>query len=179
MTVTFVLGFLAAAVVLQIIRYAVNTWQCSRKARSLGCANPPLLPSKDLFGISTVREILKAGKEQMIPPLIERRYKTLSEQENRLVTTMRFRSLGEKHIHTMDPKNIQAVLATQFKDFELGPPRQQGLRPFLGVGIVSRPIHYILPSSRKDSKYANSVAVYRRWTRMDSFPYYAATTIYP
>lgn len=37
---------------------------------------------------------------------------------------------------TSDPKNIQAILATQFADFDLGPVRHKIMGEVLGDGIV-------------------------------------------
>jgi len=38
---------------------------------------------------------------------------------------------------TVDPKNIQAVLATQFHDFSLGQTRRGNFFPLLGNGIFT------------------------------------------
>ena len=46
---------------------------------------------------------------------------------------------GSPTTFTIDPKNIQAVLATQFKDFGLGDMRNGNFNPLLGHGIVSSP----------------------------------------
>lgn len=45
--------------------------------------------------------------------------------------------LGNWHHVTADPKNIQAILATQFKDFELGPFRRNLFGPVIGNGIFT------------------------------------------
>ncbi|GIC86002.1 cytochrome P450 [Aspergillus udagawae] len=45
--------------------------------------------------------------------------------------------LGTWHHVTADPKNIQAILATQFKDFELGPFRRNMFNPVIGKGIFT------------------------------------------
>jgi cytochrome P450 len=38
---------------------------------------------------------------------------------------------------TIEPKNVQAILATKFKDFDLGHYRNKALRPLLGQGIFA------------------------------------------
>ncbi|KAF9894409.1 hypothetical protein FE257_007912 [Aspergillus nanangensis] len=43
--------------------------------------------------------------------------------------------LGSTAIHTVEPKNIQAMLATQFGDFELGRMRRGVLFQLIGTGI--------------------------------------------
>ncbi|OOQ83230.1 Cytochrome P450 52A13 [Penicillium brasilianum] len=137
MTYTFVLGFAAAAVVLQIIRMVLASWQHSRKARELGCGSLPLFPCKDPIGIDTLKQSLAADKENLLPELSARRVEIVSEQEGRYVTTYVLRNLGRNLVFTIDPKNIQAVLATQFKDFELGEVRRHSMHPLLGTGIFT------------------------------------------
>jgi hypothetical protein len=44
-------------------------------------------------------------------------------------------------------ENVQAVLATQFKDFELGSVRQISMHPLLGTGIVSHMLAFCTCSS--------------------------------
>jgi hypothetical protein len=61
----------------------------------------------------------------------------MSNLENRYVSTFILRNLGRDNLFTADPKNIQALLATQFKDFGLGPARHANLHQLLGTGIVS------------------------------------------
>lgn len=137
MALAFVLSFAAAAVVLQVIRMVFNSWQHSRNAKSLGCGSVPMYPSKDPFGIDNLKQSLVADKAKVVPELAEERVKIISEQEKRYVTTFSIRNLGRTHLFTIDPKNIQALLATQFKDFELGSVRRISLHPLLGTGIVS------------------------------------------
>lgn len=48
---------------------------------------------------------------------------------NRTVYTYETKILGDTVIFTSDPKNIQAMLATQFKDFELGQVRRGSFAP--------------------------------------------------
>ena len=44
---------------------------------------------------------------------------------------------GIPQIATADPRNIQAILATQFSDFEIGALRRLNFAPMLGVGIFT------------------------------------------
>ncbi|KAF4766862.1 hypothetical protein N7455_005527 [Penicillium solitum] len=137
MALSFVLGFAAAALVLQVIRMVFNSWQHSRNAKSLGCGSVPLYPCKDPLGIDNLKQSLAADKAKLVPELAEERVKVISDQESRYVTTFSIRNLGRTHIFTIDPKNIQALLATQFKDFELGSVRRLSLHPLLGTGIFT------------------------------------------
>ena len=137
MAATSFLLVAVAAAVLQIIRMVLASWQHSRKARELGCQSVPLYPTKDPIGIDTLRQTLAADRKKAIPKLAEHRVRTISELENRYVTTFTIRNLGRNIIFTVDPKNVQAVLATKFKDFELGEVRRHSLHPLLGPGVVS------------------------------------------
>ncbi|KAJ5569832.1 uncharacterized protein N7459_009262 [Penicillium hispanicum] len=137
MALTFILGFAAAAAALQIIRMVLGSWQASRQAHKLGCQNVPMYPCKDPFGIDSVKQSLAADRAKLIPELAERRVRIVSEQENRYVTTFTLRNLGRDLIITIDPKNVQTVLATKFKDFELGNIRRSSVHPLLGTGIFT------------------------------------------
>ncbi|KAJ5133517.1 hypothetical protein N7526_004882 [Penicillium atrosanguineum] len=137
MTANFIVGFAAAAVVLQIIRLVFASWQHSRKAKSLGCGRLPSFPSKDPLGIDNLKQTLAADKEGLVPKLTEKRVQIISERENRYVSTYNICNLGRNHVFTIDPKNIQALLATQFKDFELGQVRHASMHPLLGTGIFT------------------------------------------
>lgn len=44
---------------------------------------------------------------------------------------------GSPMTFTIEPKNVQTLLATQFKDFGLGEWRNGNFNPLLGHGIVS------------------------------------------
>ena len=44
---------------------------------------------------------------------------------------------GEHVLHTAEPRNVRAVLATSFKDFELGKIRHHQFGPLLGYGILT------------------------------------------
>lgn len=137
MTLPFVLFLLAAATALRVVWYVVARVQHVRNARKLGCGPIPAYP-RDLLGLNTLKESLAADKVKAVPELAERRVKYLSDREGRYVSTFRMNMLNRDNIVTVDPKNIQAVLATQFKDFELGKQRRNTLHPLLGTGIVCR-----------------------------------------
>lgn len=91
----------------------------------------------DPWGIHNVRMLLKADKEKRLPDYSQERVEHISEREGRLVTTMQNTIAGEDSFFTIEPRNIQAILATQFKDFDFGPRRNGNFRPLLGHGIVS------------------------------------------
>ncbi|KAJ5907443.1 hypothetical protein N7495_000125 [Penicillium taxi] len=137
MSVTLILGFAAATVFVQVVRLVLTSWQRSQKARSLGCASPPHYPGNGIIGYDNFKASIRADKAKTIPNLWEERLRTVSEKENRFVTTLVTRNLGRKHLFTTDPKNIQAVLATQFKDFEMGSVRASNIHHLLGTGVFT------------------------------------------
>ncbi|PLB48130.1 putative cytochrome P450 family protein [Aspergillus steynii IBT 23096] len=131
--------FLAVAAVLlglRILWSILTSLRHAQNARQRQCGPVPKYPS-DWLGISTLREVMRADHAKMVPPTFRGRFETMRKQENRLVTTFEQVQLGRKSIVTFDPKNVQAVLATQFKDFELGEPRRNALHSLLGSGIFT------------------------------------------
>ncbi len=64
--------------------------------------------------------------------------KEVQEKEGRECTTFQvYFPPGELHFFTFDPRNMQAILATQFKDFQLPSSRLSAFRQLFGQGIVS------------------------------------------
>ncbi|KAJ5890297.1 Cytochrome P450 E-class CYP52 [Penicillium tannophilum] len=113
------------------------TWRHTQKSRKLGCEEAPLYPSQDPFGVSTLLETLDAAQEKLLPQLAERRVAFLSRRHDRYVSTFRICQAGRENLLTADPKNIQAMLATQFKDFGLGDMRRNVANPVVGHGIFT------------------------------------------
>lgn len=130
-------GLVAVVFAGRLLLSVYSTWRHSQKARSLGCGESPLYPCKDPFGISTLLETLGAAREKLLPQLAERRVAFLSRQHDRYVSTFRMCQAGRENLFTADPKNIQAMLATQFNDFGLGDTRRNVAYPVVGSGIVS------------------------------------------
>ncbi|KAJ5505890.1 Cytochrome P450 E-class CYP52 [Penicillium expansum] len=133
----FIPALVALAISGRLLLSVVLTWRHAQRARRIGCGEPPLYPSKDPFGISTLLEILDAAREKLLPQLAERRVNFLSRQHDRYVSTFRMYQVGRENLFTADPKNIQAMLATQFKDFGLGDVRRNVAHPVVGNGIFT------------------------------------------
>jgi len=102
----------------------------ARKAAKLGCKPPPLLPNNIPLGIDRIRESLKADSAMLFPEFMTARCAQMGE-------THAYKILGNMGFMTIDPKNIQAVLATQFHDFEIGNQRRDNFLPLLGNGIFT------------------------------------------
>lgn len=82
-----------------------------------------------------LREIQAADKARLFPDFLEQRQKKISKELGREVSTFTYSIMGQKLYFTSDPKNIQAMLATQFQDFDLGAARHAIMGEVLGDGI--------------------------------------------
>ncbi|KAK3067606.1 hypothetical protein LTS18_001020, partial [Coniosporium uncinatum] len=80
---------------------------------------------------------MKADKEKRVPVYLANRVKEVSKREERQVNTFHGKILTQSTYFTVEPKNIQALLATQFKDFHFGPGRNGNFGPLLGEGIFA------------------------------------------
>ncbi|KAI9779011.1 MAG: hypothetical protein M1816_003788 [Peltula sp. TS41687] len=126
-------GALLTFTAYRLIRSYLSNRHAADEAKRLGCKDPPTLPVRWPMGIDHVRRMLKADKEKLFPDLIVSIYKEMG------VTTYRKKDLtGTSDCFTCDPKNIQAILATQFDDFDLGNGRVLNLEPLFGAGIFTQ-----------------------------------------
>lgn len=150
MSTTLLLSVAVAAIVLRLLSSFVRSIYHAYKARQLGCGSAPLYHGGDPWGICNLRESVKADKAKQVLKMMEGRVQRVSDQEGRPVTTFRLRQMGREMVSTSEPKNIQAVLATQFKDFELGSGRKTSMHPLLGSGIVSIPLDRDRVGNRAD-----------------------------
>lgn len=77
-----------------------------------------------------------ADKAKKFPDLMIDRQNKMNEITGRVCSTFKFHLLGQELYFTSDPKNIQAMLATKFDDYGLGPARRNNMMASLGDGIV-------------------------------------------
>lgn len=123
---------IGAALVTYVIYHQITYTIAARKfARTHGCKPPtkdrlwdPILGLD--FVISTIRA--SRGKYQLLD---------LQKRLARLGSTFTLNILGESLIFTDEPKNVQAVLATQFPDYDVGELRRQATVKLLGHGIFN------------------------------------------
>lgn len=80
----------------------------------------------------------QADRDQKFPNLMQSRQQEMSKLHGRECSTFSFHLLGQQIYFTSDPKNIQAMLANNFEDYDLGPARRNNMIASLGDGIVSR-----------------------------------------
>ncbi|KUL82189.1 hypothetical protein ZTR_09579 [Talaromyces verruculosus] len=110
----------------------MRKWQLQRKAKQASCQPIPLEPTRWPFGIDVLLKLLEADRQERTPDFIVERYNAMGPRY-----TWRTRMLGSEHYTTADPKNIQAILATQFNDFGMGQARSRGLKTVLGRSIFA------------------------------------------
>jgi hypothetical protein len=77
--------------------------------------------------------IVKADQEKVLPDYFMDLY--LHELGKR--NTWQQDILGINSLWTVDPKNIQTILATKFQDYDLGSLRRKNFFPVLGNGIFT------------------------------------------
>lgn len=106
----------------RLIKYIVTSRRDAIEASRLGCQRAPVLRSWFPWGVDLVYEALAADRAKMFPVMAWKRCELIG-------ATYEYRVMGTKSIFTSDPKNIQAILATQFNDFCLGAPRRGNFRP--------------------------------------------------
>lgn len=128
-------SLIGLAALLNFLYGLYTTVKHARNSFRWHCGSLPDYPS-DFLGWNTLKELQAADKARRLPVLFVDRFSLMKTRENRRVHTYLTRQALRDVIITCDPKNIQAMLAIQFNDFELGSSRRISLHPLLGNGIV-------------------------------------------
>ena len=114
------LFFLLAAVATYAIYYVVTYLRQTAKVKILGCEPAPLFRPWDVFGLQNFKIEMNGMKTNRLSYAFLDRKKEMSSKMGRDCKTFRIKyPPGEMWFYTFDPKNLQAVLATQFQDFQL------------------------------------------------------------
>ena len=121
----------AAYVVYLWISAILTSRRHAAKEKRLGCKPTPRLPSSWPFGLDIVWEALKADRGKLFPDILVDRFELMNKRD------YSYKVLGTTSFVTAEPKNIQALLATQFKEFSLGDIRKGNFHPLLGHGIFT------------------------------------------
>ncbi len=124
-----------AALTLVLIYAGYTLWQDfwhRRRAHQLGCKPAALRPYRWPFAIDILKRYLDQAKQHNSQTDDLVLYEELGARP-----TWYQNVLGNWHHVTVDPDNIKALLATQFKDFSLGPLRRGMFEPFIGHGIFT------------------------------------------
>lgn len=117
----------------------------ARKARALGCGSVPLEPTKWPLGLDMVRAGLQADRDQRTPDFVTARFHAMGKNSSSSSSsggssgryTFGVRLLGTANLLTAEPRNVQAVLASQFSDFAMGRARRTNLKVVLGRSIFA------------------------------------------
>lgn len=105
----------------------------SEKSRRWGCKGVTIRRNKYPWGLCHVIRLLNAEKMMRTP---DEYFKIWCEQPEGC-HTYKDTVLGATGFYTISPRNVQAMLATQFEDFELGEIRRNSFGPMLGIGIFT------------------------------------------
>lgn len=122
----------AGIITLYLVQQLWIEYSHRRRASALGCKPAYLRQGWLPFSVDQVYKAINSLKENDFLNAEVRIYNEIGRR-----TTFQQSSLG-RHFHvTTEPENIKAMLATQFKDFGLGPIRYNVLEPLLGRGIFT------------------------------------------
>lgn len=108
------------------------------KSKEVGAGDVPMYPVVGFAGLANLKQLQQADKEQLFPDLLIRRQQEMSALHGREVSTFKNSVFFQDVYITNDPKNIQAILATQFSDFDFGPARIGNMGATLGSGIFTQ-----------------------------------------
>lgn len=102
-----------------------------RKAKALGCQPVHVQKNRLPLGWDLLQRFKAADAAGILPEDMANLFRETGHR------TFRASMLGSTFVNTVEPKNIQALLATQFRDFELGDLRRRVFFPMLGNGIFT------------------------------------------
>jgi len=126
---------LCTVIVYQVLNDFVTSYQHARRANELGCKPAPSLPHRWPLALDFMLRLAKADAAGLLPPFTVTLYNEMGAGQKGATYQQNF--VGRIGIATVDPKNIQAILATQFNEFALGETRRGNFFPLLGNGIFT------------------------------------------
>ncbi|KAL8865833.1 MAG: hypothetical protein Q9174_006669 [Haloplaca sp. 1 TL-2023] len=131
-TVLWVLALLLCG----YVPYYLYTRQSRKAAQQqiiakYGCKPGKTVHSRYPFGLDILQASIRSVREHKGLEKYQSRFRELD------CHTHFSKFLGVRMITTMEPDNIKAVLATDFKSYSVGEDRKKSLRPILGDGIFN------------------------------------------
>jgi hypothetical protein len=133
----FLLLLSLAATLIFAIRHVLLHIRQTAKARSLGCQPAPLVRPWDVLGAQNFKIEMNGMTSHRLSAAFRDRKQEMSAKLGRECKTFRIKyPPGDTWFYTFDTKNLQAVLAVQFKDFAQPAARVGAFEPLLGLGIV-------------------------------------------
>lgn len=131
------LFLLPAVTAIITIYYVVAHVRQAATAKLFGCRTAPLFRPWDVFGVQNFKIEMNGMKTNRLSYAFLDRKREMSAKIGRDCKTFRIKyPPGETWFYTFDPKNLQAVLATQFQDFQQPAARVGAFEALLGLGIV-------------------------------------------
>ncbi|KAK1980105.1 cytochrome P450 [Colletotrichum cereale] len=130
---TALLYALPALVVYYIVSSYLARRHLERFAKAHDATLPKHIPTKLPFGVDVVWRVLSVARNggDILDDVIGADYAANG------TTFSRPGFFGPAEVYTIDPANIQAVLANKFKDFDLGARRIKQFKPLLGNSIFT------------------------------------------
>ncbi|CAK4032293.1 Cytochrome P450 52A12 [Lecanosticta acicola] len=128
---------LAVLVGYKTVAIVVTRFQNASRARQLACQPAPKSDS-GFFGLKELKALQAADAKQLFPDYLIKSTQDMTKRLGRECSTFSYNVLGQTIFFTCDPKNIQAMLATQFQDFDIGATRRAILIETLGDGIFAQ-----------------------------------------
>lgn len=119
-SLSVIVGFL----LYRIAQYLQTRRLRTRLAKKWNCLPPVKSPLWDLLGLKWLQTLGIAYNEGRMLEHLREQFDLTSKIAGRPVHTFRYHVLHSEAYITRDAGNIQAMLATQFNDFGLGPVRQ-------------------------------------------------------
>ena len=135
--VAIVFGALGLLITYKLVSILITSHRHALRAKQMGCQSPPKYLKDDFLGLRALKEMSAAHEDKRTTDYLIERRSRISATEGRRVDTFGSTTLFRSNVFTVDPKNIQAVLATQFEDFGLGPIRRGNFHSLLGNGIFT------------------------------------------
>ncbi|KAH8646971.1 putative cytochrome P450 alkane hydroxylase [Tricladium varicosporioides] len=94
------------------------------------CEDPPKLPQPErILGFHLLREQFQASKSYTWLSTFQQRFESYGDTFSCIV-------LGKPWICTIEPENVKAILATNFKDYGVADGRDDAFAPLLGHGGI-------------------------------------------
>ena len=129
--ITAALFVVSAFLIYTTVNAVLTRRRHARQAARLGCKPINERPYNWPLGLDLLWRLMEADKRQEVPDEFNAIHKEMG------VDTWSQYLLGGVTLTTIEPKNIQAILATQFHDFALGETRRRNFFPLFGNGIFT------------------------------------------
>lgn len=132
-TILIILTAIVGAFVYKLLTVRRLRHHNARESMLRGCQPPPVVPSIGLLGIGTLRESIKATKEERGPIWVHEILNAMGKQ----VHTVKAQIFDYELVVTRDAENAKAMFAAQSQDFDIGSHREKCFKSLLGSGVMT------------------------------------------